>query len=111
MKIWPIMLIGAIFLACCSPSNCNDEMDKIKRELGAPEEVTTYSESNYHSETWWYWSKGISYTFKWGSIIEKGCEVSKYTFPPIPQNSPPEVKANILDQKKINERIWGYDQK
>ena len=43
---------------------------------GYPEEVYTYNEENKVFETWFFWSKGKSYTFMEGQIFSKGA------FPP-----------------------------
>lgn len=94
-----VLLLGIICLIALNcAQNCDDEMDDIKSKKGTPEEVNTYSTSDYKSETWWYWSKGISYTFTWGSSVGK-CEVSTYTFSPISANSSKEEKARINDTK------------
>ena len=88
----------------CS-SNCDKEMDKVRSKYGAPEEKNTYSSSGYHSETWWYWSKGISYTFSWGENVD-GCDKSTYTFDPIPLNKKLSVtqKDSIKRIQKIKLR-------
>ena len=59
--------------------SCDNEMDDVRAERGAPEEITTYNGSGYTSTTWHYWTKGISYTFQ----DSMSCEVSNYTFTPI----------------------------
>lgn len=78
-------------------------MNDIRNQYGEAEEKQTYSSSDYYSETWWYWTKGISYTFAWGSSVKGGCEVSKYTFEPIPLNSSKEKKLEITKSKKLSE--------
>jgi len=108
-KIILIILIFFVLFWACKPSNCDKEMDKKRSEYGEPEEVETYTSSDYNSVTWWYWSKGISFTFKWGSLIEKGCEVSTYTFPPIPAGSPAEIKAQVAANKKLVSKTISCD--
>jgi hypothetical protein len=63
--------------------DCAEEMDEVRTSLGPAEEINTYSSSGYYSHDWWYWSRGVEYTFTWGSYVT-GCEVSRYTFSPIP---------------------------
>jgi len=79
-------------------------MDQIRGTYGEPEEINTYSSSDYSSETWWYWSKGISYTFKWGSLIEGDCDISTYTFDPISANSSEALKIKIKSSKALVDR-------
>jgi hypothetical protein len=63
--------------------NCDDEIDDAVNSLGPPEEVNKYdTEDGYHSWDYWWWSKGINYSFTWGTNVS-GCEVSTYTFEPI----------------------------
>ena len=93
IKIFALTLIFLFFYFCSS--NCDDEMDQIRGTYGEPEEINTYSSSDYSSETWWYWSKGISYTFKWGSLIDGDCDMSTYTFDPISADATAEQKAAI----------------
>jgi len=96
--IIPLFVILIFFISCVC--NCDNEMDSKRKEYGNPEEVDSYTESGYHSETWWYWSKGISFTFTWGEGVEGCCKVSTYTFSPIPADSSWEVKEKIRSLKK-----------
>lgn len=81
------LIFGLIFtcmLAGCGDnsfwdSSCESEMNKIKGQRGAPEEVKTYNSGDYSSTDWWYWSKGISYTFTYN----QSCSISTYEFKPI----------------------------
>lgn len=85
-KLILLVLAGTILNGCGSDlfsDDCDSEMDDVRDRLGAPEEVNGYDTSDYHNHTWWYWAKGISYTFEWGSIVKSDCDVSTYTFPPI----------------------------
>ena len=71
------------FLTSCGDSefwdsSCKSEQEDIESRLGPPEEVETYRSSQYTQETWWYWSRGVSYTFSYYN----SCEVSTYTFAP-----------------------------
>lgn len=96
-----LFLIIASFGCQC---NCDDDMETKRNEWGSPEETESYSESGYNSVTWWYWSRGISFTFKWGDIIEGCCDVSTYTFEPISTDSSSEFKAEIKNSKKFKEK-------
>lgn len=80
-KVLVIMMLLTCMICSCS-SNCNDKMAETKRKYGPPEEVNTYSNSGYNSTSWWYWTKGIEFTFTWGDGVS-GCEVSTFTFDPI----------------------------
>lgn len=76
---------GAACVVGCSGSaagDCNKEMERVRSQYGNPEEVSTYSSSGYHSQDWWYWTRGIEFTFVWGENVG-GCEKSTYTFSPI----------------------------
>ena len=92
----------AIFVGCIDglfyQSNCDGEMDEIRQKEGTPEEVNRYDSEDYHSVSWWYWSKGIEYTFVWGEIID-GCEVSTYTFPPIEAQNKKLIKRDNCCKK------------
>ena|SRR3989304_6474837 len=56
---WCCCVIILLVLACGT-----DERDKIREQYGTPEEIQKYDAEDYHTETWWYWCKGISFTFK-----------------------------------------------
>ncbi len=77
-KILIFILVAFVFQAC--NVNCDSSKSDRRKSSGAPEEVTSYSSGNYSTETWWYWSKGISYTFTWGT---DGCKTSSYSFSPM----------------------------
>jgi tetratricopeptide (TPR) repeat protein len=53
-----------------------NSLKKVKADEGYPEEVYTYTEENKRFETWFFWSKGKSYTFMEGQTFSKGA------FPP-----------------------------
>lgn len=85
-----LILIGSLFITSCGGGgglfgscDCDKAKEEIRNDLGTPEEVNSYNSDDYHSETYWYWSKGISYTFTWGSVVDGCCQVSTYTFAPI----------------------------
>lgn len=75
----------SLFLVGCGgdsdlwDSSCESEMDDVRAKMGAPEEVKTYNSGDYSNTDWWYWTKGISYSFTY----YKSCTVSTYTFAPI----------------------------
>ncbi len=89
-----ILALACLFIYSCS-LNCDSEMDDIQGRYGQAEEKSTYSSEGYYSETWWYWSKGVSYTFTWGSSVKGACDMSTYTFDPISSNATAEQKASI----------------
>lgn len=100
-----LLIFLCLYLSCCIfKCNCDNEMEDIRNQYGKPEEVESYSSSEYQSETWWYWSKGISYTFTWGSSVKGHCELSKYTFTPIPLDSSKEEKSKTKNFMRLVER-------
>lgn len=59
-----------------------DERIDIRVEYGEPEDVYTYSSEDYWSESWWYWSQGIQFTFTKRERLRKenlGCTDIIYT--------------------------------
>ena len=74
------LLPVAIILNGCF--DCEGKMDDTREKWGLPTEIQRYDSEGYHSETWWYWSRGQSFTFTWGSDVGT-CDVSTYTFTPI----------------------------
>ena len=87
-----LALLALIFVFSCTiqdiynnlQPDCTAEMENVENSRGAPEDVNRYDTEGYHSVDWWYWIQGICYTFTWGSVVG-GCEVSTYTFEPIPE--------------------------
>ncbi len=53
-----------------------NQVKTVFKTEGYPEEVYTYTENNQRFETWFFWSKGKSFTFMEGQIFSKGA------FPP-----------------------------
>jgi tetratricopeptide (TPR) repeat protein len=53
-----------------------NQLKSVQKTEGYPEEVYTYMEENKTFETWFFWSKGKSFTFMEGQIFSKGA------FPP-----------------------------
>ena len=84
--IFAFIVAVLILLGQCTilQPDCAVEMGNIENSRGAPEDVNRYDTEGYHSVDWWYWMQGICYTFTWGSVVG-GCEVSTYTFVPIPE--------------------------
>lgn len=54
----------------------SNQLKTVAKTEGVPEEVYTYNEGDKRFETWFYWSKGKSFTFMDGQIFSKGA------FPP-----------------------------
>jgi len=80
-----ILITILLFITGCeesSSSNCNKQIKSLTDQRGSPEEVQKYDSGDYHSHSYWYWSKGFSRTFTWGDVVE-GCEISDYSFTPI----------------------------
>ena len=95
-----VLVVVGVFTISCNSQPCANRMDSIRSQRGDPEQVNEYSSSDFYSVTWWYWSKGISYTFEWGTAVT-GCDVSTYTFPPIEPTAPPEFKEKAAQSKKL----------
>ncbi len=89
-----ILTIICMLVYSCS-LNCDKKMDEVRAKHGSPEETSKYSSAGYYSETWWYWSKGVSYTFTWGAKVTGACDFSKYEFDPISADATAEQKAAI----------------
>jgi hypothetical protein len=105
MRRWGILAVVLCLALAgwnCGLSNCDNEKEDIRSQWGPPEEINAYDTSDYHSEEWWYWTKGFEYTFKWGKNVERGCETSRYSFTPIPANANKEFKFFIRDQMILN---------
>lgn len=84
IKIIVIVIFSVLLTACGGDSkfwdsSCKSEMGDVKARLGEPEEVNNYSSSGYTSTSWWYWTRGVEYTFTYTN----SCDVSTYTFTPI----------------------------
>ncbi len=54
------LFLGMSFLALTLTGcfDCEGEMEDTKELWGLPAEVQRYDSEGYHSETWWYWSRG-----------------------------------------------------
>jgi hypothetical protein len=90
------LLTSSVFVSGCSMEcNCDKEMDKTRDRYGGPEEVNSYDSGGYHSVSWWYWSKGIEFTFTWGEYVDGCCDKSTYTFPPITGSAPLAVRVRV----------------
>jgi hypothetical protein len=88
VKLLSIALLAASFtLGGCSKedrgeASCNKQINSLVNNSGAAEEINRYDSGDYHSHTYWYWSRGFSRTFTWGENVVN-CEISDYTFSPI----------------------------
>lgn len=78
MKRISLLIIVVLLFIGCESNPCKDRMNKARRELGEPE-ITVYISKEYHSETWMWYDKGLSYTWTWGVYVD-GCEKSTYKF-------------------------------
>jgi len=76
------MIIGLFLNGCSSGNPCKERMDRTIKDIGRPDNISKYDSSGYHSETWWWYSRGLSYTWMWGDDIA-GCEKDTYKFKPI----------------------------
>jgi hypothetical protein len=88
MQIIPaLLLIATIALAGCGSrafdDDCSHQMDDLRDDLGAPEEIRRFDSGDRHSEAWWYWRRGFSRTFFWEDGIVGSCDTSDSRFSPI----------------------------
>jgi hypothetical protein len=88
IKATNVALLTCALLAGCGggggifDESCDDQRDDLAREKGNPEEIRRFDSGDYHSWTYWYWSRGFSRTFTWGGAAGS-CKTSDYTFSPI----------------------------
>jgi len=101
-----VIILLSLVLISCTKQNCDKKMDEIRSRYGEPEETTTYHSGDYHSESWWYWTKGKNFDFAWGQYVD-GCEFSEYTFTPITKNFTETQKDSLMKtrQKSFEEFI------
>ena len=85
MRLIASIAVASTLAGCGSvfQNDCDKEMDAARRDYGAPQEVKTYDSDDYHSHSWWWWSRGLSKTFTWSADFD--CRVSDYRFSPIPR--------------------------
>jgi hypothetical protein len=100
------LAIGGVLLVASCSDDCEDEMSDTRKRHGAPEEVNTYNSGDYHNVDWWYWSKGIEFSFTWGKNVD-GCEVSTYTFTPITDVVTDSIRT-VIDRNKVLTRVDLY---
>ncbi len=85
------LLLVAVVLTGCF--DCEGKMKDTRELWGLPTEIERFDSKGYHSETWWYWSRGQSFTFTWGTDVSSACDVSTYTFTPISFKKQLELEA------------------
>jgi len=119
------MLLGIV---SCSKSedvyrNGTDARVQVKSERGTCTDINTYESGSYWSESWWYWSQGIEYTFSKSERIEESKTQSgltttttkthymdividsTYVFTP---TSAPQKTANSIKSKETKLRDYIY---
>lgn len=105
MKYLIIVLTMLLFLNCEGLKKdynpCKDRMNNAIKEMGQPDDITTYNSKGYNSESWWWYERGVNYTWKWGKYI-MGCEKSTYTFDPI-FKVPPSERDMILVSFEVSD--------
>lgn len=99
-RLLPLLLLF-ILPGCFMHSNCKKEMKRIENRYGSPEETQSYKSDGYKSESWWYWSRGVEYTFAWGSSVDGGCDVTEFTFNPIGKNASQQAKDGAAATRKL----------
>lgn len=93
MIVFLVLVLCLLAWGC--KCDCDDDMSKKRNQYGNPEEADSYSSTGYRSETWWYWSQGVSFTFEWGADVKTCCEVSTYTFEPISDQKDEVTKKKV----------------
>lgn len=89
-----LIILASLFFYGCSVS-CGDLEAEVQNQYGKPEEVNHYVAGDYDSTDWWYWSKGVEFTFtRSGS---KPCEKSTYTFTPVSKS----IGKNLVNKKLV----------
>lgn len=78
-----LVLASACFVDLTGPARtCTEEMDRQRAEIGGPDEVESTSVGDERKVVWWYWSRGVRYTYAW-TVGEEGCDVQTATFDPV----------------------------
>ena len=95
-----LIVLTAFFIGC--DFSCDDEKNDIRNQYGEPEEISSYSSGGYTSTDWWYWSKGIEFTFT--EQRSELCEVSTYTFSPIYKLSEDKKKEVCATKVLVNKQ-------
>ena len=103
MKYLIILLLSVFIFYGCDLS-CDDLKSEVRNQYGQPEEISSYNSGDYSSEDWWYWSKGIEFTFTQSS--GEPCEKSTYTFSPIYK---PTAEQKINVSKKLINKEYSKD--
>ena len=112
MRLFIILsfLIVCLVIGGCAAKDCTDKMAEIKAKHGAPEEITSYHSSGFHSVNWWYWSRGFEYTFTWGSDVKGGCDISLFQFTPIGKPAlTPAIRDEIEQSKVLVEQFYYFE--
>lgn len=71
------LVLICVFLAGCAKKEENlykdgtDARVEVKAQKGVCTYINTYDSGSYWSESWWYWSLGIEYTFAKSERIEE----------------------------------------
>ena len=114
------MIIGLFLNGCSSDNPCRERMNKARRELGEPDYITKFSTESpkYYTESWMWYSKGLSYTWNWfghwydawGNGKKHGCFKSTFTFESI-EYPITKLKNAFIDSTKtlISSEIFDRD--
>ena len=98
------LLMAGFLQATGCDCDCGDDMKKVRKKYGSPEEVYSYSSDGYYSRSWWYWSRGFQYEFTWGRHVSGCCDVSIFTFPPINYGASQAIKDSLMVVRDPQER-------
>ena len=102
-RILSVILLSMLMGGCSNLCNCKDEQKKVRKKYGDPEEITTYRTNDYNdykSDSWYYYSRGRSYTFTWGAG-ECDCDKVTHTFERTEKIVSDDDRRNIQSNKKL----------
>lgn len=72
-----LILFSLLFLSGCSREDSDEYRQGIDSRIavrnlnGNPDDIFTYDSTYYWSQTWWYWCKGVEYSFTKSERIEE----------------------------------------
>ena len=77
-----VIIIMSCLIGCDSLRDpCAKRMKQSIKEMGQPDSITKYHANNYNSESWWWYDRGLNYTWRWGTSLN-GCEKDTFSFEP-----------------------------
>lgn len=74
-----LLAIGTALPGCGDCPRCEKEQDRVRTQLGTPDETESRRDGHLVTETWFYWESERSVVFLWDER-ECSCGVSEYDF-------------------------------